>query len=447
MKKITISFFLLLSISISAFSQLDEIKTLITLSQFDKAKVDLETLGKKPKNLANPEFYIAKATILSHLIRSTATNIPVTRDSAIASYRKYMEMDPSKKLLTDPTYTAAPINFYVSYFGESVDLFNKKDWANASPSLKKTAEWSDFIINNKLANMTFDTTVNLLAGVAYQNNNDEDEAANYYKKLAMQKVGGPDNDISYRFLMNYCFSKDDMECFEKMKALGKELYPNVQYFTYSDLDFILEIEDEAKKFKKLDEKMSKETGNIDLFQTYGFLLFNKLNAEGAIEKVTNYAAEEAKMVELLTKVGDAKPEDGNAFFYAGSHFWNKALKTKDQIGLINDTIRIANSTAKPDKAGKLPPPPKALTDRRDNLRKSQEADLDKSLPYLLKATKPLELNSAKGKVEMQTYKRLIDQLIEIYSSKRQMAKLPADKTKYETEEKKWDALYAKLSEK
>lgn len=447
MKKITISFFLLLSISISAFSQLDEIKTLITLSQFDKAKVDLETLGKKPKNLANPEFYIAKATILSHLIRSTATNIPVTRDSAIASYRKYMELDPSKKLLTDPTYTAAPINFYVSYFGESVDLFNKKDWANASPSLKKTAEWSDFIINNKLANMTFDTTVNLLAGVAYQNNNDEDEAANYYKKLAMQKVGGPDNDISYRFLMNYCFSKDDMECFEKMKALGKELYPNVQYFTYSDLDFILEIEDEAKKFKKLDEKMSKETGNIDLFQTYGFLLFNKLNAEGAIEKVTNYAAEEAKMVELLTKVGDAKPEDGNAYFYAGSHFWNKALKTKDQIGLINDTIRIANSTAKPDKAGKLPPPPKALTDRRDNLRKSQEADLDKSLPYLLKATKPLELNSAKGKVEMQTYKRLIDQLIEIYSSKRQMAKLPADKTKYETEEKKWDALYAKLSEK
>jgi len=184
-----------------------------------------------------------------------------------------------------------------------------------------------------------------------------------------------------------------------------------------------------------------------LIQTYGFLLFNKLNAEGASEKVVNYTAEEAKMVELLTKVGDAKPDDGNAYFYAGSHFWNKALRTKDQIGLINDTIRIANSNAKPDKTGKLPPPPKALTDRRDNFRKLQEADLDKSLPYLLKATKPLEATSTKGKVEMQTFKRLIDQLIEIYSTKRQLAKLPADKTKYEAEEKKWDALYAKLSEK
>lgn len=448
MKKIICSITLLLAVSFSAFAQLEEVKTFIALSQFDKANSALETLTKKPKNLANPEFYIAKATILSHLIRSNnATNIPTIRDTAIAAYRKYMEMDPSKKLMTDGAYSAAPINFYVSYFSESVDLFNKKDWANASPLLKKTSEWSDFIINNKVANMTFDTTVNLLTAVSFQNNNNEDEAAVYYRRLADQKVGGPDNDISYRFLMNYCFNKDDMACFETMKATGQSLYPDIQYFTYTDLDFILEIEDEAKKFRKLEEKLAKEPSSIDLMQTYGFLLFNKLNAEGASEKVTNYAVEEAKMVELLTKAGDGKPEDGNAFFYAGSHFWNKALRTKDQIGLINDTIRIANASAKPDKTGKLPPPPKALTDRRDNLRKLQEAELDRSLPFLLKAKNALEANSTKGKVEMQTYKRLIDQLIEIYSSKRQMAKLPADKAKYEAEEKKWDALYSKLSEK
>jgi hypothetical protein len=448
MKKITISFILSVAFSISAFCQLDEVKTFITLSQFDKAKAQLDVVSKKPKNLTNPEYFIAKAAVLSHLIRNSATpNIPATRDSAIVAFKRYIEMDPSKKFILDPTYNAAAINFYVSYFGESVDLFNKKDWANASPSLKKTIEWSDFIIDNKIANMTFDTTVNLLTAVSYQNENKETEAAFYYRKLAEKKIGGPDNDIAYRFMMNYCFGKDDMECFEKMKAYGKELYPNIQYFTYTDLDFILEIENEEKKFKKLDAKLSKDAGNIELIQTYGFLLFNKLNAEGASEKVVNYTAEEAKMVELLTKVGDAKPDDGNAYFYAGSHFWNKALRTKDQIGLINDTIRIANSNAKPDKTGKLPPPPKALTDRRDNFRKLQEADLDKSLPYLLKATKPLEATSTKGKVEMQTFKRLIDQLIEIYSTKRQLAKLPADKTKYEAEEKKWDALYAKLSEK
>jgi len=150
---------------------------------------------------------------------------------------------------------------------------------------------------------------------------------------------------------------------------------------------------------------------------------------------------------MLTKAGEGKPEEGTSFFYAGSHYWNKALRVKDQIGLVNDTVRIFNSSVKPDKTGKTPPPPKALTDRRDNLRKLQELNVDKALPFLLKSLPGIEKSSAKGKTEMQTYKRLVDQLIEIYSNKRQLAKLPADKAKFEAEEKKWDALYAKITEK
>ena len=73
--------------------------------------------------------------------------------------------------------------------------------------------------------------------------------------------------------------------------------------------------------------------------------------------------------------------------------------------------------------------------------------MDRSLPYLLKAVPGIEKSSIKGKTELQNYKRLIDQLIEIYSSKRQIAKLPADKAKFEAEEKKWDAIYAKITEK
>lgn len=444
MKRILILAFFFIT-SQMAFAQFDEVKTFMTLGQHVKAKEMLEVVAKKPKNLANPQFYIAKAAILSHIIRDTATkNIPAVRDSAIAAYKKYMEMDPTKALMTDVSYSAAPINFYVSYFGESVDFFNKKNWAKAAPSLKITIEWSDFIIENKIANLTFDTTANLLAGVAFQNDGQDDLAAAYYKRLSDNNVGGSDNDIIYRFLMNYNFNKDDIAGFEAMRKRGQELYPTVQYFTYSDLDFILEMADETKKFKKIDDKIAREPNNIDVMQTYGFLLFNKLNVDSAAEKISNYDAEEVKMIDLLAKVGDANPNEGTPLFYAGSHFWNKALKVKDQIGFINDTIRIFNTNAKPDKTGKTPPPPKALTDRRDNFRKIQEGYLDKSLPYLLKAVPGLEKSSVKGKTEIQTYKRLIDQLIEIYSNKRQFAKLPADKAKFETEEKKWDAVYTKI---
>jgi len=447
MKRILILAFFFIT-SQMAFAQFDEVKTYMTLGQHVKAKEMLEVVAKKPKNLANPQFYIAKATILSHIIRDTTTrNIPAMRDSAIVAYKKYMEMDPTKALMTDQTYSAAPINFYVSYFGESVDFFNKKNWTKASLSLKTTIQWSDFIIENKIANLTFDTTANLLAGVAYQNDGQDDVAATYYKRLSDNNAGGADNDIIYRFLMNYNFNKDDLAGFEAMRKKGQELYPKIQYFTYTDLDFILEMEDEVKKFKKIDEKIGREPNNIEVMQTYGYLLFNKLNADSAAEKIGNYDAEEIKMVDMLTKVGDAKAEEGTPLFYAGSHFWNKALKVKDQIGLINDTIRVFNSNAKPDKTGKTPLPPKPLTDRRDNLRKIQEGYMDRALPYLLKAVPGLEKSSAKGKSEVQTYKRIIDQLIEIYSNKRQFAKLPADKAKYEVEEKKWDALYAKITEK
>lgn len=447
MKRILVFAFFFI-ISQMAFAQFDEVKTFMTLNQHVKAKEVLDGLAKKPKNLANPQFYIAKATVLSHIIRDNTTpNIPAMRDSAIVAYKKYMQMDPTKALMTDQSYSAAPINFYVSYFGESVDLFNKKNWAKAAPSLKITIEWSDFIIENKIANLTFDTTANLLAGVAYQNDGQDDVASKYYKRLSDNNVGGPDNDIIYRFLMNYNFNKDDLAGFEAMRKKGLELYPKIQYFTYTDLDFILEMEDETKKFKKIEEKIGREPNNIEVMQTYGYLLFNKLNSDSAAEKISNYDAEENKMIDLLAKVGDAKADEGTPLFYAGSHFWNKALKVKDQIGLINDTIRVFNTNAKPDKTGKTPPPPKALTDRRDNLRKIQEGYMDRALPFLLKSVPGLEKSSAKGRTETQTYKRLIDQLIEIYSNKRQFAKLPADKAKFEAEEKKWDAVYAKLTEK
>ena len=448
MKKILVIASFFLFISQIAFAQFDEIKTLLTLNQYAKAKETLDLLANKPKVVAKPEFSISKATILSHLIKNAgAGEISKMREEAIAAYKKYLELDPTKALMVDPTYSAAPINFYVSFFGESVDFFNKKDWAKAAPSLKTTLEWSDFIINNKIANMTFDTTANLLAGVSYQNDNKEEEAAYYYKRMADLKIGGADNDIVYRFLMNYYFIKDDIAGFNKMKKDGLELYPDVKYFTYNDLDFILEMEDEAKKFKRIEDKISREPNNIDVVQTYGFLLFNRLNADSASFKISTYDAEEAKMIDFLTKVGEAKPDEGTALFYAGSHYWNKSLRIKDDIGLINDTIRLFNSTAKADKTGKLPPPPKALTDRRDNLRKLQDTNLDKALPYLLKAVPAIEKSSTKGKTEFQTYKRVIDQLIEIYSTKRQYAKIPADKAKFEVEEKKWDALYTKITEK
>jgi len=48
-------------------------------------------------------------------------------------------------------------------------------------------------------------------------------------------------------------------------------------------------------------------------------------------------------------------------------------------------------------------------------------------------------------MELQNYKRLVDQLILIYGDKKAATKVPADKAKFEAEEKKWNAVYTKIA--
>jgi hypothetical protein len=82
---------------------------------------------------------------------------------------------------------------------------------------------------------------------------------------------------------------------------------------------------------------------------------------------------------------------------------------------------------------------------REDLRAKQQVAFDLGLPYLLKAQPILEKKIGAGRGEMQNYKKLIDILIEVYSSKRQATKVAADKTKFEAEEAKWNKEYERVN--
>jgi hypothetical protein len=116
-----------------------------------------------------------------------------------------------------------------------------------------------------------------------------------------------------------------------------------------------------------------------------------------------------------------------------------------KISDVNDKIRKFNDAQKPDKAGKIPPPPKELTAQREELRGKQIKAFDQGLPYLLKAQPILEKKVGGGRMELQNYKKLIDILIEVYSSKRQTSKVAADKAKLEAEEAKWNKEYDRIN--
>ncbi|MEO0000245.1 MAG: hypothetical protein RL766_291 [Bacteroidota bacterium] len=63
----------------------------------------------------------------------------------------------------------------------------------------------------------------------------------------------------------------------------------------------------------------------------------------------------------------------------------------------------------------------------------------------MKAQPILEKKVGGGKMELQNYKKLLDIMIEVYSSKRQTSKVAADKTKFEAEEAKWNKEYDRIN--
>jgi hypothetical protein len=431
----------------AAMAQFDEVKVALLINKVADAKQKLEAVMAKPKNQTKPEGYILKAAVIDKLAKEPGNEgkADEMRDSSIAAYRKYLEMDPSKSLVNDPTYQGVPISYYIDFFNSGYKAFQNKEWEKAANLFDKTVEWSDFLISNKMVKMEFDTNAYVLAGASYQNLKKEDEAAKYFTQITDRKIGGEGNDFMYQFMMVYYFRANQMDKFEAIRAAGKELYPTNEFFDLSELDFIMDMDNETEKMKRMEAKIAKEPGNKDLLKTYGYILFDKLNKEGDDQPPANAAELEEKMTEYLTQAGNADPNDGRPYYFLGNHFVNKAVRINEDIRKVGEEIRKANANAKPDKTGKLPPPPKELTDRREQLRKAYDAEIEKALPYLLKSADAYaRIEGLKG-VELQNYKRLVDQLILIYGDKKAAAKLPAEKAKWEAEEKKWSDIYSKIS--
>lgn len=435
-----------LGVMTSAMAQsTDDIKNLLILSQYKQAKEKLNTAMTKPKFTAKPEAYLILATTDAQLMNdpANAAEAEKLRAEGEEAYQKYLQMDPSKKLVVEPPYNNAPILFYSSYFNEGIKNYNKKDWDAAGVSFDNCVKWSDFLIENKVASMQFDTSAVVLAGAVAQNGKKDDKAYSYFKRITDRKIGGADNEFVYQFMMRYSFDRNNMADFEKYRALGKEIYPNTEYFTYTEDDFIMGMEDEVEKRKRIEAKIAANPNDPELAENYGLILFETLNDPE--KKVDNYDELEQKMITNLSKAGDLKPNDGKPYFYLGNHYVNKGVAINQEIDKVTDEIKKANASAKPDpKTGKLPPPPKELTAKRDELRAKYDAEIDKGIPYLKKSAEAYGRNPDLKGIDKQNYKRVADQLIIIYENKARATKVPADKAKFDAEAKKWSDIYSKI---
>ena len=443
MKKI--SFLLtMLVLAVMVHAQYDEIKnTLLIPGRAKDAKDMLEKKWSNAKFVSKPEAYILRASIYGTLAADSINQGTTMGDQyqaeAETAFKKYMEMEPSLELMKDPIYRNGPIAIYSNLFSAGYKDYQAKKFAEAFQKFKKVADLSDVLAKQQLLTSPVDTNTLILAAYTAENSNNKDEAAKYYAKLADAKVEGENFESVYRFLVTHSFEKKDMAGFEKYKALGAQLYPKSEFFTYDKVDFAVGLENDANsKLKALEQTIANDPSNYKANLALAQVIYDTLHSEkeGAV-KPANAAELEAKMITALNKAAESKPDDVLAYLVLGDHYINRSIEIdKDRETHAADMkkrTKPGTSASKEDIA------------KRDALDKQYAEAFDSArVPY----EKAAEIYAKKGTLsgsEKQQYKKAAGYLGDIYSYKAARAKgKPADLAKFQAEEKKWNDLYGSI---
>lgn len=436
----------------------DEVKNLLILQNYKKAKELLDKNWSNAKFIAKPEAYLLKSTVLAGLAGDSANAAQATtiRAEALTALDKYKEMDPKFTMLKDSTsaYFNTPAIIYGGYFNDGIGNYNKKNWEGAYTDFKKVVELSDFLIDNKLNKMKLDTNGLLLAGASAQSLKNDDEAAKYFVRLADAKVGGKENEFLYQFLAGYYIQKGDIDNFNKYLGYGKEVFPGSKSFDYEDIDYILQMEDETKKSALIEKKMAADPNNYKLQSAIGETIFDQLNSKDTSKPLpANYDELEAKMIAAFAKANEIKPGNGFAMSNLGNHFINKSVQINKSLEDLKAANRAKNQAATPAPAAKPKPgvkPKPAPQDpeyvaKRDELNKKYYEALAKAGEFYEKAVDIYAKVPTPSNIEKQQYRNAVSYLIDINRELKESSKAkPADYDKYEKLEKKWTDAYSKL---
>jgi len=418
----------------------DAAKNMLALNQPRKAKEEVDKGMANSKYASKPEAYILKTSAYSQLaldnaVKGTPEAITLTKDAEDA-FAKYRQMQPDYALLKDPIYQNGPINLYSSLFTIGYKDYEKKAWAQSFETFKRVVDVSDFLIAQKLMSVTVDTNSLILAGVTAESSKNDDEAAKYYTRLAEIKLKDKEYESIYRFLVNYNFRKNDMVNFEKYRKLGKELYPQSEFFDFDKVDFAVGLQETLPaKIKAVETVLATDPNNYKANYLLGGLIYDTLNssAEGATVPA-NYDELEGKMVSSLQKANEINPSAENPMIYLGGHYINKSKRINEDRKKHAAEMK---ARTKPGTAAS-----KEDVQKRDALDKAYAQALESTIQPYEKAAAIYAAKPTLTLREKQQYKYIAADLGEIYAYKKTQAKgKPADLAKFTAEEKKWNDLY------
>ena len=172
MKKILLLVTMVAFIQISRAQDFSKVRTSVLLpGQLENAKTEIDKLMADPKAQAKPEGWLWEAKVYSGIYADDKlrAKYPGSEKTANDAFQKYVQGDPTYKILKDNGLQTFAGEMYSTSFGQGVKAYNAKAWDSATYYFTYTVKYSDLIFKNKWgrdSTMVMDTTSVLYAGIS-----------------------------------------------------------------------------------------------------------------------------------------------------------------------------------------------------------------------------------------------------------------------------------------
>lgn len=399
----------------------------VTQKQWEKAKdeVDKWVANPKLKDKEKATAYLWKLTVYSHLYIDSAltSKYPDAPDQAMDAFYKYHAIDSSLKEMKDGNFAGGIGNLYTGSFEKGRTYFQNKDWQNAYKYFSQAERLGEFLLINKLSSnsATIDTITVLYAGYSAQNSQQIDSAAKYYSMIADLKIGGPDYEDIYKYLVQYYSEKKNDEIFKKYLAAAKELYPNDNtVWTQYEMGNMTANADLPKLLAQYQQDVAAGSMNEDKYAGYAEAFAT--NDKMQLDKLDSTQKLNLKLAaaQAFSKAFDLNNSNGLYAFNTGVIYYSL-------YGELDDKYNANRGESA------------ALKAKRTEIGKQEMAYADTASQWLEKGYTILKAKQDRTKSETVSLNRTVDYLANIYYWERDQTKINGNSKNYD----KYDAMYKK----
>jgi tetratricopeptide (TPR) repeat protein len=487
--------------------QFQPVSNLFILGQVEKAKPEIDKIMNDPKAQAKAEGWLWKARIYSELFyaEDLRAKYPGSGEIAFEAFKKYENMDPTYKLVSDASVGWRPMDLiYVASFNVGRKFFddaanltkvidrkadsirkiqdsiiiisnNKKNeyldriklvkeelqkkqaglWDSSYNTFVVAAHMGEIIVKKDLrkTGAKIDTVSVLYTAYAAQNAKKEDEASKYYEKFADLKIGGNDYKDAYTYILINASNKKNEEKFYKYLNIAKEVYPGGDWDDF-EFDYINKNLTLVQKLEKYDKDDAAGTLNARKYLLFG-QTFSEIGREekhdlDSLGKIKY----ERKAIDAFTKAYNKDNTLALAAFNAGVIYYNEFGVYEERQNNNRRALQELNTNKPVEKDPKKKPAAEAKFKEQTDAIKKANADLEKPLletidnaiNWLEKSYVIFKVGDTKDRTIKTCLNNAVKWLANCYQYKREKVKGKDVKAydAYDAKYKEYDALYGKF---